>query len=357
MDTTKLYENLARHLDQGIVGTPKSPALIEILKILFPGEEAEIAVRLPMQSKTLLELKELFPEKSDTLKDILGRMADRGTVYTIQKPGQERKYRLFPSVVGWAETPFWAGKETEDTRRLGPLWLQYREEAFGQELTRGDLPVMRVIPESATIQDTRQVLPHDQLKPKIESTSYRAVGHCPCRMMKKTVGEGCDYSLENCLHFGSMGRYMVEHGMAREISVDETLNILKDANEEGLVHIIDNVEGHMSTICNCCGCCCVFLDTQKKMGIHAISSSNYIAGVDSEECVGCGTCEERCPMEAIAVKDDGVAQVNEALCIGCGVCIPTCDTEAVGLVQRVETNPPPDLEKFFTVRYKAEESA
>jgi len=91
------------------------------------------------------------------------------------------------------------------------------------------------------------------------------------------------------------------------------------------------------------------------MGIHAISSSNYIAGVDSEACAGCETCEERCPMEAIAVKDDGVAQVNEALCIGCGVCIPTCDTEAVGLVQRGETNPPPDLEKFITVRYKAEE--
>jgi NAD-dependent dihydropyrimidine dehydrogenase PreA subunit len=134
--------------------------------------------------------------------------------------------------------------------------------------------------------------------------------------MKKTVGEGCDYSLENCLHFGSMGRYMVEHGMAREITVEETLNILKDANEEGLVHIIDNVEGHMSTICNCCGCCCVFLDTQKKMGIHAISSSNYIAGVNFEACVGCGTCEERCPMEAIAVKDDGVAEVHADLCAG-----------------------------------------
>ena len=54
MDDTKLYEDLARHLDQGIVGTPKSPALIEILKILFPVAEAEFAVRMPMQNKTLL---------------------------------------------------------------------------------------------------------------------------------------------------------------------------------------------------------------------------------------------------------------------------------------------------------------
>jgi Fe-S-cluster-containing hydrogenase component 2 len=51
----------------------------------------------------------------------------------------------------------------------------------------------------------------------------------------------------------------------------------------------------------------------------------------------------------------GVAQVNTASCIGCGVCIPTCDTEAVALVQRGEINPPPDVEKFCTVRYKAEQ--
>ena len=53
MDETNLYADLAKHLDQGIVGTPKSPALLEILKILFPVEEAKIAVRLPMQNKTL----------------------------------------------------------------------------------------------------------------------------------------------------------------------------------------------------------------------------------------------------------------------------------------------------------------
>ena len=126
MDDTNLYEDLARHLDQGIVGTPKSPALIEILKVLFPVEEAKIAVRLPMQNKTLSELKELFPDEG-ALADILERMAKHGTVFTSQKPGQERKYRILPSVVGWAETPFWAGKDTETTRKLAPLWLKYRE--------------------------------------------------------------------------------------------------------------------------------------------------------------------------------------------------------------------------------------
>jgi len=350
----KKYEQLAQHLDQGVMGTPQSPAGIEILKVLFPGEDAEIGVRLPMQGKTLDELKKIFPDKADSLEESLNQMIKRGTVYTSRRPGQQRKYRLLPSVVGWAETPFWSGKETEETRKLGPLWLKYRDEAFGKELARNDMPVMRVVPETGTIKDNRQVQSFDELKPFVEAAAYHAVAHCPCRLMKRTVGEGCNYSLENCLHFGSMGRYMVAYGMAREITSDETLKILKAANEEGLVHIIDNVEGHMGTICNCCGCCCVFLDTMKKAGLQTLSTSNYAAQVDSAECIGCGTCEERCPMEAVAVNDDDTAMVNEDTCIGCGVCIPTCTTEAISLVQRAEVKPPPDVNEFIAKRWKQE---
>jgi len=140
--------------------------------------------------------------------------------------------------------------------------------------------------------------------------------------------------------------------MAREITVEETLKILKEATDEGLVHIIDNIEGHMSTICNCCGCCCIFLDTKKKLGLHTISTSSYIAAVDGDLCAACGICEERCPMGAISVNDDDVAEVNENICIGCGVCTPTCETEAVDLIRREEIKPPPELSEFLAARHK-----
>jgi NAD-dependent dihydropyrimidine dehydrogenase PreA subunit len=323
-----------------------------ILGVLFPVDEAMVAIRLPLAGTRLSELEELFPEQADTLKDTLERMARRGTVYASQKPGRERTYRLLPSVVGWSETPFWAGRETDDTRKLAPLWLKYREEAFGAELARGDMPVMRVLPVSKSVKDPRAVLPFNEIESKIEEASFRAVGHCPCRLIKQSVGEGCDHSLENCLHFGSMGRYMVEYGMAREITAEETLQILMAAHEEGLVHIIDNIEGHMGAICNCCGCCCTFLDSKKKLGFHTISSSHYLAQVDPDECSACGTCEERCPMDAIAVGDGDFAVVESKLCIGCGVCTPTCPTEAVDLELRGEVIPPPDLSDFLTARLK-----
>jgi NAD-dependent dihydropyrimidine dehydrogenase PreA subunit len=353
MDETRLYDELARHLDQGIMGSPKSPALMDILRILFPPEEAEIALRLPMQNKSLSELKQVFVERTDSLGPTLDRMAQRGTVYRGQRAGEEAKYRLLPSVVGWAETPFWAGKDTEAARKLAPLWLKYRDEAFGAELARGGMPVMRVIPVSKTLTASSEVLPFEALRPKVEAQSFFAVAHCPCRQMKRYVGQGCFHSLENCLHFGAMGRYMVEQRMAREITQEETLRILKEANEEGLVHAAENMEGHLGTICNCCGCCCVFLETKRRTGLHTISSSNYVASVDGDRCVACGTCEERCPMGAIAVGSGDVAAVEEARCIGCGVCTPTCPGEAVELGLRSEIKPPPGLQEFLAKRWKA----
>ena len=353
MEDAKLYKELAKYLDQGIIGSPKSPALMEILKILFPGDEAEVAVRLPMQDKSLPELRELFREKADSIEEILNRMVKRGTVFVSGRSRETRKYRLLPSVVGWSETPFWAGKDTEDVRKLAPLWLRYREEAFGTELARGGVPAVRVIPISQTLRESTEVLPYDALKEKVEEQSFCAVAKCPCRQIRRYVGEGCDHSLENCLHFGSMARYMVEQGLAREITTQETLKILKEANEEGLVHSTDNLsESPISVICNCCGCCCVFLDTKKKMGLHTISPSSYVARVDSDLCRACGTCEDRCPMGAIAVGDDDVSEVNEAVCIGCGVCTPSCPNDAVDLSKREEIKRPPSIPELVAARLK-----
>jgi len=354
MAAESIYETLAKHLDQGIIGAPLSPALLGILNVLFPREEAEIAARLPLQNQTLSELVVQFPDKADSLEEILNRMAKRGTVFTSQRPGKERKYRLLPSVVGWAETPFWAAKDTPDARKLAPLWIKYRKEAFGEELARNKTPVMRVLPISKSLRETSEIMPYNALKPMVEAQSFCAVGHCPCRQIMTYAGKGCVHSLENCLHFGSMGRYMVEQEMAREVTTTETLEILKAANAEGLVHAAENMDGHLGTICNCCGCCCVFLDTKKNLGLHTISSSSYVAQVDSAECAGCGTCEERCPMDVIQVREEEVAVVDAAVCIGCGVCTPTCPNEAVELTLREQVTPPPDLNEFFVKRWKQE---
>lgn len=354
MDKRALYEKLARHLDQGMVGAPLSPSLMGILEIMFSEEEAAIACVLPLENKTLPELQALMPERAETLEASLAGMARNGTVYTGQKPGKERKYRLLPTVVGFAEAPYWAGLDTEKARRLAPLWIKYRNEGFGSELARG-VPTVRVIPIDHPLGKKSQILPFDKLREQMGALSFFAVSKCPCRQMMAYVGKGCGHSLENCLHFGDMGRYVVEQGMGREISRDEAIGILEEADREGLVHAVENLSGYLSMICNCCACCCVFLQTQRLLSLKMISSSSYAASVDAEACIGCGACEARCPVEAIAVGEGQKAGVDPAKCIGCGVCTPTCPAQAVSLTQREQVTPPPDLAEFFARRYKAPE--
>ena len=134
MDRTEMYEALAKHLDQAPIGAPMSPALMDLLEILFPEEEEiKVALKLPLMNKTLSELKELYADVPD-IEGILDRMVKRGTVFVSRRAGQEKKYRLLPSVVGWAETPYWGGKDTPEALKMAPLWLQYREEAFLREV-------------------------------------------------------------------------------------------------------------------------------------------------------------------------------------------------------------------------------
>ena len=64
------------------------------------------------------------------------------------------------------------------------------------------------------------------------------------------------------------------------------------------------------------------------MPFHTVSS--YLAKVNEDDCVGCGTCEQKCPIEAIDLVD-AIANINEDICIGCGVCAHLCPEEAIHL--------------------------
>lgn len=352
MSKLELYEKLADRFDTGqLVGAPKTKSLLKILMLLFNPDQAELALTFPFKNTTLDDAIKLYPDKADTLESLLDGMAEGGTVFRSTKPGIGKRYRLLPSLVGWAETPIWHGRETEQARELAPLWRDYRKEGWSEEMARG-MPLMRVIPVDTAVKDESAILPFDAIEPFVEAAAYRAVAHCPCRLMAKYVDDGCDFSTENCLHFGSMGRYMVEHGLAREISKEETLQILKGADDEGLVHIIDNIEGHLHTICNCCGCCCAFLvPINEKTGLNILAHSNYLASVDADECIGCGTCEERCPVNAIEVIE-AISVIDNATCLGCGICVPGCESDAIGLIHREEIQPPPQPMEFMQARMK-----
>ena len=50
--------------------------------------------------------------------------------------------------------------------------------------------------------------------------------------------------------------------------------------------------------------------------------------VDEDECVGCETCVEVCPVEAISMVD-GIAEIDQDECTQCGTCLEECPVEAI----------------------------
>ena len=65
------------------------------------------------------------------------------------------------------------------------------------------------------------------------------------------------------------------------------------------------------------------------------TSSPFYAVLDREACAGCGTCLERCQMEALSLPD-GTAELDVERCIGCGLCVTTCPSNALSLVRKPE---------------------
>jgi NAD-dependent dihydropyrimidine dehydrogenase PreA subunit len=356
MDKLKLYHDLAKHLDQGVMGAPPAPSLIEILMLLFSEEEAMVAITLPNSEVSLEEAKLLLPGFSERIEEILERMADGGTVFTRKKSGKEKRYRLFfESLGGWLDSQFWSGKDAELLQGIGPLWLKYRQEGLGEECAR-DTPLMRVIPIETSFKDKSQVLSFDELSRMIERQSFLSIANCSCRLMTRYAGKGCDHLLETCLHFGPMGRYLVDYNMARQITKEEALEITAEADREGLVHLAENIDGYMATVCNCCSCCCSFLNVAQELNLNTFSYSNYTIEVNDEKCKACGSCQDRCPMHIHAFDEMNRVTIDESLCIGCGVCISACEANARVLVRRKKIIPPPNLDQFLKARYKAPKS-
>ena len=56
-----------------------------------------------------------------------------------------------------------------------------------------------------------------------------------------------------------------------------------------------------------------------------------VAKVNADECVGCGTCVDECPSEAISMNDDDIAVINADECTDCGMCVDACPTEAIAM--------------------------
>ena len=104
-----------------------------------------------------------------------------------------------------------------------------------------------------------------------------------------------------CIQMGKGAEHYIRTGRARQITREEVYEILKRAEENGLMHDMPNIEeaGESAATCNCCACSCFGLRVGMLYGARDVIRSNFVAEIDESKCVACGQCVESCPGNAL----------------------------------------------------------
>jgi len=339
MSETNSYKDLIEHYRGWIFGLPDSEFLLPMLKARFTPEEAQLLAQIPFIGHNIEKLSKKLDIPSEELTEKLDYFAEKGIVFRIERNGSIT-YSLCDSDFVFYRSTGWR-KELDDwSREMANPQNDYWINAYANEFLGHKTKGLRAVPINKTIEDPRRVMPYQDIIKIIDNLDFYSVSVCPCAAKYNLDPEfhDCEHNFERCLHFGDLGKYCVEQGFGREITKEETLEILKRAADEGLVHGVSNNIESVDTICNCCSCCCVFLDALVKMpGIipRGHQPSNYIREIKEEECIGCGVCVKICPTNALELQEKKVLFDPER-CLGCGVCVHKCKQNAIYLVRREE---------------------
>ncbi len=322
-----VYQMLAKHLDNLPGGFPptKSGVELRILRRLFTPEEAELALHLtPIaeEPRVIARRARIPPGKAaERLED----MARKGLSYREETDGLPMKYMAAQYVVG-----IWEFKVNDLDVDLIRDMNEYIPTLFDQAWK---VPQLRTIPVGRSLTPQHEVLPYEQVEELVRAQKKFGVRPCICRREHTMVGKGCDGPEEMCLVFGHGVDYDKRNGVGRVIDLQEALDLLKRAEEVGLVLQPSNSRDIL-WICCCCGCCCQVLKAFKRHPKPAnIVSSPFLAAYQPDTCVGCEVCLNRCQMAALRLDDDKVA-LDLDRCIGCGLCVSTCPTDSLTLVRK-----------------------
>ena len=262
------------------------------------------------------------------------------------------RYVLSDVLLAYYRMPGWRGQDDHWNRKLAALSNRYYFDEMGADFMGHQTKGLRAIPIAQTITDQRQIMPYEDVVQVVDREDCFCVTTCACRHRHNIDPDAtsCKHETLNCLHFGKLAHYIVKHDMGKQITREEMLEKLKQAADAGLVHGISNAKTGMDTICNCCSCCCMFLEAINAPYPVPVGHqrSNYLLDINRGTCKACGLCAQRCPMKALELRGIDQPQNDTAnpekkakqiayepdRCIGCGVCVHKCPTGSLDLVPR-----------------------
>ena len=317
------YEELASRV--GLVDSKIGPRLFQMLA---DETDAQILLSLPATVPDLAGKLDLSTQQAEAK---IQELFLKGLVFPSYKTSPPT-YRMCRDMVQFHDASIlWK----EASQKFLDLWQEFMETEwpeFARKISEiMPKPYTRVIPVDVSVEAKTHILDFESVSEVVKNAKTLAVTKCTCRLTARK----CDRPLETCIQVNNAAAYALARGTGRKIDVKEALDILKKAEEEGLIHVTVNRHKVDHFICNCCPCCCQTMPVLIKGGIHVVDPSRFRADIDRDLCTGCGTCHERCYFGAISWEDGegSVSLADAEKCMGCGLCAVTCPEDAIGLIE------------------------
>lgn len=299
----------------GVKVTTKDPEYWGLAGVIT-DEMAEVALSMKVRAPaTAPQIAKKCGKSLERTEELLQEMSVIGLIeYNWENKDHVKQYILPMFVPGCAEFMVMNGKQVEEHPELADFFENMSRlplEKITPMVPLGGAGIgMHVIPVEQAIPATQQSVSVEHISYWLKKYENKyAVGACSCRRQQRVRGEGTgEIEGELCIGVGDMADYLVETGKGRYIDLNEVLEILQRAEDNGFVHQITNIDGEdkIFAICNCAPGVCNALRTSQLFNTPNLSRSAYRASVESDKCVACGRCVEFCPT--------GAAKLGQKLC-------------------------------------------
>lgn len=322
--SNSIYDQMAEKIMLG--GSKIIPQLFEMIADL---QESELLMAMP---GTPEQLAEKVGKPAPAVEEMCKTLYQKGLAFKSFK-AETVGYKMCRDMIQFHDaTILWPEASIEYL----DLWQKFIEDEWPDYARMVDQllpkPFTRIVPVEESVQsDNQQILDADSAQKIVQDAEVLAVTRCTCRI----IAHKCDKPVEVCLQVNNAARYAIDRGSGREVTKEEAVNILRECEEKGLIHVTMNKAHTDHFICNCCSCCCQALPLVISEGLNICDPSRFQAFIDPDTCSDCETCLDRCYFNAIEETGnsagDTVMSVIEDKCMGCGLCYVTCPEEAISM--------------------------
>ncbi|MFX1437642.1 MAG: indolepyruvate ferredoxin oxidoreductase subunit alpha, partial [Promethearchaeota archaeon] len=334
----------------GALPFPITETLIEFLQTIINEDQARFLLIFKKHSLTYEQIKQASDLSHEEIKKMLEELMDNGIVVgSKSRSSNIMVYRLMGPYPGILEYSLMRGEKSDKNVKIAKLiekiFLELSEKSQKNfdsisKLYKQVPAVDRTLPVEKEVEvGTETVIPYEELEKYFEKYGSEenniGLANCYCRHEQELLNNSCKINAPklNCIILAKSAQFAIKHGFAKSISKERALEVCREAENHGLVHKAFHVHSDpkrdLEAVCNCCKCCCGIFQLYHRGVTPYHTVSSYIAEV-FEDCIGCGTCIEKCPIEALNIVDEH-AVVDEAKCIGCGVCTQLCPENAIHL--------------------------